>query len=322
MALHRDAVVGDRHSPYFWEHADATEREAETIAAADLYKVSIQDNDFSTWIAIATGSGADKWHRTGSDSNFVVSGPTVPRTFTFPDSNATVHTNLTKSDVLQAAIIGGADSGAADAYEVGFTPAITALVEGAKYRFQAANANTGASTLDLQGLGAEAIKKLAGGITTALAANDIRADQWVEVVWDGTNFQMVSQVGNVATPSTTPVCIQIACSDETTALTVGDGKVVFRAPYAFTLTAVRASVTTAPTGGTLLTIDITEAGTTVLSTLLTFDASEKTTVTAATPAVISDSAIADDAEISINIDAVGSTIAGAGLKVTLIGTKP
>lgn len=35
----------------------------------------------------------------------------------------------------------------------------------------------------------------------------------------------------------------IACSDETTALTTGTGKVTFRMPYAFTVTAVRASLT-------------------------------------------------------------------------------
>jgi hypothetical protein len=123
-----------------------------------------------------------------------------------------------------------------------------------------------------------------------------------------------------ATPSTAASqCIPIACSDETTALTVGTAKVTFRMPYAFTLTAVRASVTTAPTGGTLLTVDINDSGTTILSTKLTFDASEKTTTTATTAAVISDTALADDAEITIDIDAVGSTVAGAGLKVYLIG---
>ena len=110
----------------------------------------------------------------------------------------------------------------------------------------------------------------------------------------------------------------VAASDETTALTVGDGKVTFRMPFAMTLTAVRASVTTAPTCAGI-TVDIRESGTTVLSTLLTIDATEKTSTTAATPAVISDTALADDAEIIIDVDVVGSTIAGAGLKVTLIG---
>lgn len=116
-------------------------------------------------------------------------------------------------------------------------------------------------------------------------------------------------------------CIPVACSDETTALTTGTAKVTFRMPYAFKLTDIRASVTTAPTGGTLLTVDVNESGTTILSTKLTFDASEKTTTTAATPRVISDSDLADDAEMTIDIDAVGSTIAGAGLKVYLIGYK-
>jgi hypothetical protein len=114
--------------------------------------------------------------------------------------------------------------------------------------------------------------------------------------------------------------IIIACSDETTALTTGTAKVTFRMPYAFTLSAVRASVTTAPTGANIA-VDINEGGVSILSTVLTIDVSEKTSTTAATAAVISDSALADDAEITIDIDTVGSTIAGAGLKVYLIGTR-
>lgn len=118
--------------------------------------------------------------------------------------------------------------------------------------------------------------------------------------------------------------IGIACSDETTALTAGTAKATFRMPFAFTLLSgaagVRASVTTAPTGS-VITVDINESGTTILSTKLTIDATEKTSTTAATPAVISDTSLADDAEITIDFDTVGSTIAGAGLKVWLIGRR-
>ena len=114
--------------------------------------------------------------------------------------------------------------------------------------------------------------------------------------------------------------IAIACSDETTALTTGTAKVTFRMPYAFTLTSVRASVTTAPTGANL-NVDINESGVTILSTILSIDAGEKTSTTAATPVVISDTSLADDAEITIDIDQIGSTVAGAGLKVYLIGTR-
>lgn len=116
--------------------------------------------------------------------------------------------------------------------------------------------------------------------------------------------------------------IPIAVGDETTALTAGVNKVTFRMPFAFTLTGIRASVTTAPTGATLLTVDVNEGGVSVISTKLTFDATEKTTVTAVTAPVISDAALADDAEITIDIDAIGNTIAGAGLKVYLIGFIP
>ena len=52
----------------------------------------------------------------------------------------------------------------------------------------------------------------------------------------------------------------------------------------------------------------------------TIDNTEKTSTTASTPAVISDSSLADDAEITIDIDQVGDGTA-KGLKVTLIGTR-
>ena len=112
----------------------------------------------------------------------------------------------------------------------------------------------------------------------------------------------------------------ISCSDETTALTTGTGKVTFRMPSAGTLTAVKATLTTAPVGSAFI-VDINEAGTSVLSTKLSIDDGEKTSTTAATSAVISDSALADDAEITIDIDQVGSGTAGAGLKVYLYVTR-
>ncbi len=111
-----------------------------------------------------------------------------------------------------------------------------------------------------------------------------------------------------------------ACSDEDSDLTTGT-KLTFRMPYAYTITEVRASLTTAATGGTLLTVDINEAGSTILSTKITIDASETTSTTATTPPVISDSSLADDAEITIDIDAIGSTNTGKGLKVYIIGNK-
>jgi len=87
-----------------------------------------------------------------------------------------------------------------------------------------------------------------------------------------------------------------------------------------TVTDVRASVNTAPTGATII-VDINEGGTSIMTTTkLSIDASEKTSTTAAAAAVITDSILADDAEITIDIDQVGSTLKGKGLKVWIIGT--
>jgi hypothetical protein len=113
--------------------------------------------------------------------------------------------------------------------------------------------------------------------------------------------------------------IIIAVGDETTAITTGTAKVTFRMPYAFTLSAVKASLTTASSSGNP-TVDINESGTSILSTKLSIDSGEKTSATAATAAVISDSSLADDAEITIDIDTAGT--GATGLKVTLIGSQP
>lgn len=114
------------------------------------------------------------------------------------------------------------------------------------------------------------------------------------------------------------VAIPIACSDEATALTAGAAKVTFRMPHAMTLTAVRASLTTAQTSGSIFTVDINAGGTSILSTKLTINNTEKTSKTAAAPVVISNASLADDAEITIDIDQIGDGTA-KGLKVYLIG---
>lgn len=116
-----------------------------------------------------------------------------------------------------------------------------------------------------------------------------------------------------------PIVIPVACSDETTALTVGVAKVTFRMPLAIVLTEVRASLTTAQASGSLLTVDINAGGVSILSTKLTVDNTEKTSKTAAIPVVVSSPNLADDVEITIDIDQIGASGA-TGLKVYLVGS--
>lgn len=113
-----------------------------------------------------------------------------------------------------------------------------------------------------------------------------------------------------------------AISDETTAITTGTGKLSFAIPYAFTVVGVYASLNTVSSSGTP-TFDINEAGTTILSTKIVIDVSEKTggsagyQGTAAGAAVISDSSLAANAEITVDIDVAGTGAKGA--KVFIIG---
>jgi hypothetical protein len=127
-----------------------------------------------------------------------------------------------------------------------------------------------------------------------------------------------------AAPAAQTESFIIACSDESTALTTGTAKVSFRMPYAFTLTAgeggLRASCNQAPTGA-ILTIDVNDSGTTIMdSTKLTIAIGSTTSVGGTAP-VLTDVALADNALMTIDIDQIGSSNAGTGLKVTLIGVK-
>ncbi|MES2596387.1 MAG: hypothetical protein V4662_13665, partial [Verrucomicrobiota bacterium] len=159
-----------------------------------------------------------------------------------------------------------------------------------------------------------------GSLTgTLVAAATTSARGSVELATDGETAASVAVQGNdTRLVQAGRVEIGVAISDETTALTTGTAKLTFRMPHAMTVTAVRLSLTTVSSSGTP-TIDINEAGSTILSTKLTCDASEKTSVTAASAPVISDATLADDAEITIDIDTAGTGAAGA--KVWLIGTR-
>jgi len=187
----------------------------------------------------------------------------------------------------------------------------------------------GALTLaNLAGTGGVVITATSSASTGIVIASTgaIQVGSYGSGTFTGTAAKMlaVDSSGNiieedVATVSTRS--LTVACSDETTSLTTGTEKATFRMPEAGTITGVRASLTTAPVGS-VLTVDVNKGGTSVLSTKLTIDAGEKTSTTAAIAAIVdtNEDDVADDAEMTIDIDGVGSATAGAGLKVTIYYT--
>lgn len=82
-----------------------------------------------------------------------------------------------------------ADAQGSDTYVVTLSPVPAAYTTGMMVTFTANTANTGAATLNVNSLGPITIKKFKN---VDLATGDIKAGQAVAVVYDGTNFQMVS----------------------------------------------------------------------------------------------------------------------------------
>ncbi len=80
------------------------------------------------------------------------------------------------------------DSVGTDSYAITPSPAITAYAAGQHFTFQAGTANTGTASLNVNGLGAKTIKKV---VSNNLTTGDIILNQIVEVVYDGTNMQML-----------------------------------------------------------------------------------------------------------------------------------
>lgn len=95
-----------------------------------------------------------------------------------------IYTQSNLKDLIYAA-----DGGATDTYAITLAsvPATYTELIGLPISFKANTINTGACTLNVNSLGAKAIKK---NYTQDLADGDIQANQIVTVIYDGTNFQI------------------------------------------------------------------------------------------------------------------------------------
>lgn len=86
----------------------------------------------------------------------------------------------------------GTAGGTGDVITIAATPVIAAYVTGMRLAFVTSAANTTAVTVNLNAIGAKSLKKMG---TVALNANDILSGQIVEILYDGTQFQVVSPAG-------------------------------------------------------------------------------------------------------------------------------
>ena len=112
----------------------------------------------------------------------------------FSNVNAAINNALTFSNYAT-------DTGLADNYAITITGQTTTYAAGLAFQFKAANTNTGASTLNVNGQGTKSIVRNDG---SALAAGDIIAGGIATVIYDGTNFQLLNDASVFSTPVTVP----------------------------------------------------------------------------------------------------------------------
>jgi hypothetical protein len=106
-------------------------------------------------------------------------------------ANATASTDaITAGQVQDNALTVLSSVSGTDTITASSSPAIVAYATGSRFQFVSAGANTTTSpTLNINGLGAKNIKKV-GAIS--LAIGDIASGQMVDVIYDGTQFQLQS----------------------------------------------------------------------------------------------------------------------------------
>lgn len=127
--------------------------------------------------------------------NKVVSTGNAPTNATFWDllAQAGADGSITPSQIQQQVFVYGADTGTANAYAITQSPAPT-IVPGSLVVIKAAHANTGASTIAINGGSPIAITRSG---STPLIGGEISAGQVVDLIYDGTNFQLLSGASSV-----------------------------------------------------------------------------------------------------------------------------
>ena len=130
------------------------------------------------------------------------------------------------------------------------TPTLTSYQAGATYSFIAANTNTGATTISIDGLAAKSITKNG---SVALTAGDIQAGKMMLIEYDGTVFQLMNNIvyGSALTNATIN-----SLSSPLTVANGGTGAGTFAANAVLLGNNTAAFQTVAPgTAGNLLTSD-------------------------------------------------------------------
>jgi hypothetical protein len=146
-------------------------------------------------------------------------------------------------------------------------------------------------------------------------SEDDKVEIDIETAGTGAAGAKIYILGTRVITESNPVDIMLAVSDETTAITSGAGKITMYAPYAFTLSEVKTSLTTSGSTTTSVDVNLNGSSVFVLGSPISISSGSNT----ANSTSIATSSFAEDDRITIDIDAAGTD--ATGLKVYLLGTR-
>lgn len=208
--------------------ADSTARDAAIPSPVNgLMVYSTADGEFQAyqsgaWVSVSSGS-------TQPNATETVAGKVELATQS--EANAGTATGGTGASLVvtpdKLAIINqnnphtyNTTGGSSNAYTLDLTPNVGSLSAGQIFLIKANHTNTGASTLDIDGIGATAIYKAKGEV---IEAGNIQADELYLVAYDGAQFQLLNP--NLA-PSRGDIVIGKGAGDVTTLPAGTDGQII------------------------------------------------------------------------------------------------
>lgn len=206
------------------------------------------------------------------------------------------------SQIQDGSLTYAVDTGSANAYAISLTPNETAYAAGQVFFFKATNANSGASTLNVDSIGAIDIKKYHN---VALVSGDIVENQIVGVVYDATTLDFVMITPTPTAPITTTTAAQtnITSLGTLTSLTIDNLTI-----NGNTITADSGALNLTPASGSAIVFDGT----------INVDAGEVTGATSITSTAFVGDITGD---VTGNASGTAATVTGAAqTNITSVGT--
>jgi hypothetical protein len=122
-------------------------------------------------------------YSTTANSNTTVGGVSIAEGMAPGNVNNGMRAQMADTRKWQLDWSGIVTAGASNAYTITSNQGVTAYVDGMRISFRADRNNTGAATLNVDGRGAKALRKISGGALVALAADDIVDGAIYDVVY-------------------------------------------------------------------------------------------------------------------------------------------